>query len=277
MVHSGAYLEVRASREGAWQALEQALANLGIKALRKDPAAGEWLTDWVVWKYDKETGKAQSKPGFSLKKQSLERHRFLFTLKAGDSADRVRIVATDTTRQREVDITPDSEYSWMEWKDRDPQQEAADTFLQRLQLPIESALATRFVVSREIVSGKDGVAVVAETDSRTDADVELITFPQAAVAAKTQPVQVMQTPALTGNDDDSRCRPRSWYRHSRRRPAESPALTPALAERVTQPDAIAADDAIKPREAVLLTSNPESSAAQRPERTRAKTVTQRLQ
>ncbi|MGB5438158.1 MAG: hypothetical protein WBN90_00695 [Gammaproteobacteria bacterium] len=190
----GAHLVVRASREGAWLALEMALGNLGIKALKKDSAAGEWLTDWVVWKYDKATGKAQSKPGFSLKKQNLERHRFLIKLKTSGSADQVKIVATDTARQREVDITPDSEYSWLEWKARDSQQEAADSFLQRLQLPIESALATRFVVSGEITRSKDGVAVVADTDSRTSADVVLISIPGAAVAVAPQPPQEVQTP-----------------------------------------------------------------------------------
>ena len=267
----GAHLEVRASREGAWQALDQALANLGIKALRKDTAAGEWLTDWVVWKYDQATGKAQSKPGISLKSQELERHRFLLMLKAGDSADRLKIEATDTARQQEVDITPDSEYSWLEWKKRDTQQAAAETFLQRLQLPIESALATRFVVSGEIVKGKDGVAVVADTDSRTSADVVLISIPEAAVAVAPQPLQEMQTPAQPATPAAAVAVP---DRGMVTAPPVMKTRVPAPAvESATRKGVITPDATINLRKDVAAESAIAASTVVPPVSTRAKTIT----
>jgi len=189
---NGAYLEIHAGRDDAWNALAQALGNLGIKSLGQVPAAGEWQTDWVVWKYDNKTGKAHSKPGFGLGGQKLERHRFLFTVTPGASTDSAKIVAIDTLRQREVDIAPDSQYSWLEWKQRNPQQQAADTFLQRLQLPIESALATEFVVSDEI-NRTGSNPVIVDTVADTRPDVVLVTTPEVGVTAAV-PLQTHEPP-----------------------------------------------------------------------------------
>jgi len=190
---NGTYLEVHASQEEAWNALVQAFGNLGVKSLGKVTAAHEWQTDWVVWKYDNKTGKAGSKPGFGLGGQKLERHRFLFTVTPGVSPDSARIVAVDTLRQREVDIAPDSQYSWLEWKKRSPQQQAADTFLRRLQLPIESALATEFVVSEETNRATGSDPVTADNVADTRPDVVLTTIPEVEMVAAV-PRQAQELP-----------------------------------------------------------------------------------
>lgn len=174
---TGGSLEVTADPNDAWEALDQALSSFGIKAVDKDTGKREWLTDWVVWKYDSKTGAARSKPGFGFGSRSLERHRFLFQVSPGQSPGHSVIVAQDSQREREVDLNPDSEYSWLEWKPRDPQQQAADSFLKRLQLPVESALNTRFVGSAEITRTSTGDTVVVEDTADTRADVVLIRTP----------------------------------------------------------------------------------------------------
>ena len=188
---TGGHMQVSAPADEAWAALEQALAGFGIKPLERDVAAREWLTDWVVWKYDSKTGTGQSKPGFSIVGKSLERHRFRFAVKSVDAADTAIITVTDHNRQEEVDITPDSIYSWLEWQARETQQGAADTFLRRLQIAFESALATRFVVEEELTTDADGGTVIIESAAEADADVVLITIPQ----GEEQPVQVVE-PAI---------------------------------------------------------------------------------
>jgi len=154
---TGTGLRVEVGADQAWQAIDQALDRMGVKAIDKNAASREWLTDWVVWKYDSKSNTARSKPGLSFSNRELERHRFLFSVRAGDSPEGSIISVVDRQRQVEVDITPDSAYAWLEWKDSASQQGAADTFLERLQLPIESALATQFVVTeapvRIITSG----------------------------------------------------------------------------------------------------------------------------
>jgi len=161
----GTSLRVEVDAAQAWRALDQALGRMGVKAIEKNAASREWLTDWVVWKYDSKSNTARSKPGISFTNRELERHRFLFSVRAGDSPDGSVISVVDRQRQAEVDITPDSEYAWLEWQDRDSQQGAADTFLERLQLPIESALATQFVVTEAPVRMITGSPVAREADA----------------------------------------------------------------------------------------------------------------
>jgi uncharacterized lipoprotein len=184
----GGHMQVSAPADEAWAALEQALAGFGIKPLERDVAAREWLTDWVVWKYDSKTGTGQSKPGLSIAGSTLERHQFRFTVQAGDAANTAIIMAADQARQEQVDIAPDSTYAWLEWQARDGQQAAADTFLRRLQIALESALATRFVVREELTTDTDGGTVIIESAAETDADVVLITLPQGGE----QPVQAVE-------------------------------------------------------------------------------------
>jgi len=112
----GGHMQVSAPADEAWAALEQALAGFGVKPLERHVAAREWLTDWVVWKYNSKTGTGQSKPGLSIAGSTLERHQFRFAVQAGDAANTAIIMVTDQTRQEEVDIAPDSTYAWLEWQ-----------------------------------------------------------------------------------------------------------------------------------------------------------------
>jgi uncharacterized lipoprotein len=202
---AGGSLEVAANITETWEALDQALSSFGIKALDKDTEKREWLTDWVVWKYDSKTGAARSKPGFGFGSRSLERHRFLFQVRPGQSPGQSVIVAQDSKREREVDLNPDSEYSWLEWKVREPQQQAADSFLKRLQLPVESALNTRFVGGAEVTRTSTGDTVVVEDTADTSADVVLIRtpVPEPEVATPavvvTQPLKQLMPDPLPGS------------------------------------------------------------------------------
>jgi hypothetical protein len=74
------------------------------------------------------------------------------------------------------------------------QQGAADTFLQRLRLPIESALATEFIVAEDITRTVAGDLVVTEATVDTSADFVLITIPDTGVTS-IQPPPPEPTPA----------------------------------------------------------------------------------
>lgn len=251
---AGGYMEVLSGAGEAWSALDQTLTSLGVRPVKKDAESNQWLTDWVVWKYDKKKDTGRSKPGFSFSGRTLERHQFLFTVKPGNNREHAVIVAVDTKREKEVDLTPDSEYSWLEWKPGNLQQGAADTFLKRLQLPIESALVTEFVVTEEVTRTTAGDLVVTETPADTSADVVLIAIPEIGVTSL-QPQTPEPTPAASGD-------PILEPKPAEARENESP--QPAKTAQVPADIAIPAERTMleqpsvpKPRSAEQVTKKPE--------------------
>ena len=267
---AGGYLEVLSGTGDAWTALDQALTSLGIRPVKKDAASRQWLTDWVVWKYDKKKGTGRSKPAFSFSSRKLERHQFLFTVKPGNNREHAVIVAVDTKREKEVDITPDSEYSWLEWKPGNLQQGAADTFLQRLQLPIESALATEFVVAEEITRTTAGELVVIETTTDTSADVILITIPETGVTSL-QPQTPDPIPAASDEPIREPKPAEAWKNESQQpvKTAQEPVDTAAPAGK-TMPGQLSVPE-LQPAEQVTQKPEPAetrvATSAQRPEET----------
>ncbi len=125
--------------QAAWQLLNQVLAGLGIKSVQQDEGQRRLRTGWVLWTWDPASGTGNSKPPLKGLSRTYERHRFEFTVGADAAGKGALIEIRDAARQREVDITPDSEYTWLKWTDAEPQGAAAQSFLHRLQGDIESA------------------------------------------------------------------------------------------------------------------------------------------
>lgn len=141
-VDGGAVLRVPLPAGRARQVLQRALSRLGISTTA-DPAVPDRLVSgWILWSYDPESQRGSSKrPGFAFS-DTLERHRFGFTVEAAETPEQSRIRIIDLGHQKEVDIAPDSEYSWLEWRDFPAQPSAALSFLRRLQGDYESAMSS---------------------------------------------------------------------------------------------------------------------------------------
>lgn len=123
--------------EQSWKTVRRALARLGIAYEVQDGHSPRLLTGWVIWSYDPDQDRGRSKrPGFGVSGTD-ERHRFRFSLDPAGTG----ILVSDAARQREVDIAPDSEYSWLEWRDVAPSPAAAFAFARRLQSDIEAVLS----------------------------------------------------------------------------------------------------------------------------------------
>ncbi|MFZ0469955.1 MAG: hypothetical protein WAL92_13620 [Thiogranum sp.] len=142
--HSAA-LTLPRDPQAAWQLLNQVLAGLGIKSVQRDEGQRRLRTDWVLWTWDPDSGTGNSKPPLKALSRTYERHRFEFTVGADAAGKGAVIEIRDAARQREVDITPDSEYTWLKWTDAELQAAAAQSFLHRLQGDIESALSTSII------------------------------------------------------------------------------------------------------------------------------------
>lgn len=138
----GARLITSLNDQQAWQVLNQTLSKLQIGTVQdRQP---ELITQWVLWIYDEKSDTARSKPR-SIFSNKRERHRFRFIVSSDTTGQGSVIQVEDHSRQKEVDIAPDSEYSWLEWQDRPAQPAAARTFLQRLQGDFEAAMSSQLV------------------------------------------------------------------------------------------------------------------------------------
>lgn len=113
--------------------------------MQRDEGQRRLRTDWVLWTWDPDSGTGNSKPPLKALSRTYERHRFEFTVGADAAGKGAVIEIRDAARQREVDITPDSEYTWLKWTDAELQAAAAQSFLHRLQGDIESALSTSII------------------------------------------------------------------------------------------------------------------------------------
>ena len=135
--NNGAVLTLPRDPEAAWQLLTRVLGGLGIKPVQQVDGQRRLRTDWVLWTWDPDSGTGNSKPPLKGLSRTFERHRFKFSVNADAAGKGAVIEVRDAARQREVDVTPDSEYTWLKWTDAAPQAAAAHSFLRRLQGDIE--------------------------------------------------------------------------------------------------------------------------------------------
>ncbi|MEE8342977.1 MAG: hypothetical protein V3R51_04170 [Gammaproteobacteria bacterium] len=191
----GVYLAVPLDPNKAWSALDQTLRRLGIAATEKNRAQGYWATTWVMWVYDPGTDRGTSKPGTRLGERIFERHQFAFAVKsAAPGGTGARIQIADQARQRQVDITPDSEYTWLEWQAAATQPAAAAACLRRIHRDYESVVVTTAVTTEATAGGGQ-----MEAQSMYPGAVTAPVPPRAPVtdqsAAPRPPVQVRGAPA----------------------------------------------------------------------------------
>jgi uncharacterized lipoprotein len=144
---SGAELTVPLEADATWELLNRVLANLTIKPLEQDAQDQQLLTDWILWTWDPDREAGGSQPPLKALSRTYERHRFQFSVRPDAAGAGALIYISDNTRQREIDITPDSEYTWLQWQDAALQADAAWSFMRRLQGNFESALSSRLVPS----------------------------------------------------------------------------------------------------------------------------------
>ncbi len=218
-IYSGVSTEVRETAEGAiwrislphpqaWQVLKRSLQRLGIGFTETDDEAPTLLTDWVVWEYDATANTGHSKPPHLGSQGTTERHRFRFELvnDGADSPTEFRI--SDAARQKQVDIAPDSEYLWMEWRDFPLQAGAAFTFGRRLQGDYEVVMSLQSVTvlprpaTKPPTSGP-GAAVTAQPAAGQQAagkaaiSLPVVPPPPVRTPAASVPVQT-EPPTTTG-------------------------------------------------------------------------------
>jgi len=144
---SGADLTLPLDASETWQLLNRVLTDLGIKPKQQDAQRQLLLTDWVLWIWDPSLETGRSKPPLKALTRTYERHRFEFSVSTAEVNTGALIHISDAVRQREVDITPDSEYTWLQWQDAPVQADAAWSFMRRLQGNFESALSSRLMPS----------------------------------------------------------------------------------------------------------------------------------
>jgi hypothetical protein len=142
---SGALLTLPLDARESWALLKQVLSGLGIKPEHRDDAQRRLVTEWILWTYDSDANSGSSKPPLRGLSRSYERHRFQFDVHQATSASGASIRVNDLARQKEIDVTPDSEYTWLKWKDFPTQSGASLTFLRRLQGDFEAAMVSRVV------------------------------------------------------------------------------------------------------------------------------------
>jgi len=142
---SGAELTVPLDTSETWQLLIRVLEHLSIKPRQQDAQSHRLFTGWILWTWNPGLETGRSKPPLKALSRTYERHRFEFSVSPDAASTGTVIHIRDSARQREVDITPDSEYTWLQWQDAAIQTDAAWSFMRRLQGDFESALSSRLM------------------------------------------------------------------------------------------------------------------------------------
>jgi uncharacterized lipoprotein len=132
-------LLVRAPVDAAWPALLSALDELGIPVQRSDRQQAMVTTAWIDWNYDEKNqqfgprSKDRVKWAFSLGGGGMQRHRFQLTV-VPVGVDQSMVYGYHTGHQEQIDATPDSSQTLLEWVDRDTGPAVAEALLRRLRI-----------------------------------------------------------------------------------------------------------------------------------------------
>ena len=118
-------------------------------------------TNWLLWHYDENTKKTLSEPQnhfFSI--NTRDRYRFKFNIEPNN--DQTVLKLSQSWREQEIDITPDSAMVWLKWKSEPIDKHAIKAFLQRLQTEFEKiALAEnknqQVVIPQPVITKSDEV------------------------------------------------------------------------------------------------------------------------
>ncbi|WP_165869050.1 hypothetical protein [Thiogranum longum] len=202
-VYSDVSTDIRATKDGAiwsiplpdrqaWQILKRSLQRLGVAFTETEGEALQLLTDWVAWGYDASTNTGHSKRPHFGSAGTTELHRFRFMLAKNTAGEPAGILITDAAYQKEVDIAPDSEYAWTEWRKFDPQPGAAYTFGRRLQGEYQAAMSLQPVSVLAPALPREPATTSIEPASGPSATVTHVVEPAIHEASKV----VIPPPAL---------------------------------------------------------------------------------
>ena len=191
---SGADLTLPLDANETWPLLNRVLAGLGIKPKQRDAQRQHLLTGWILWVWDPRLETGRSKPPLKALSRTYERHQFEFSVSPAATDSGAVIHISDSARQREVDITPDSEYTWLQWQDAELQVDAAWSFMRRLQGNFESALSSRVLPST--VAAPRIIEPVQPSRPTRDTTAATPTAPvsTAAPAVVVAPARTLSTP-----------------------------------------------------------------------------------
>lgn len=135
-------LLVRASPAIAWPALLQSLDDLEITREHEDDRQHLLTTGWIDADYDDKNQLLvmRSKEGpewaFNIFGKGIERHRFQLIMVPANEGERTIIYAYHTASQEQVDKTPDSSQTVLDWEDRKTDPDVAVALLRRLRILI---------------------------------------------------------------------------------------------------------------------------------------------
>ena len=149
------YLKVPGNVDEAWDTLLDTFRRMNIPVLASDNNHHQLTTDWLNWYVEEGSEEGVRTPKFFEKlisNRERERHRFAFQIIPDADPKSSRIKVKNTQRQIEVDRTPDSTYSWLDWDDSPTQAVAARALIKHIQGAYESAIATQ-LVSSGVVTG----------------------------------------------------------------------------------------------------------------------------
>lgn len=193
-IDSGADLAVPLDQGETWQLLNRVLAGLGINPEEQDTERQHLRTGWILWVWDpgRETGR--SKPPLKALSRTYERHRFEISVSPDTDNTGALIHISDAERQREIDITPDSGYSWLEWQDAPVQADAAWSFMRRLQGNFESALSSRLMPSTTAAPRIIEPVQSSEPTQEVTPVIPLVPAPAAPTAAIIVPARTLSAP-----------------------------------------------------------------------------------
>jgi hypothetical protein len=110
---SGADLTLPLGVNETWPLLNRVLSGLGIKPKQQDAQRHTLLTSWILWVWNPRLEAGRSKPPLKALSRTYERHRFEFSVSPAATDTGAVIHISDSARQKEVDITPDSAYTWL--------------------------------------------------------------------------------------------------------------------------------------------------------------------
>ena len=134
----GAEWRIPLPGQQAWEVLKRSLRRLGVTYTESGSKPRQLLTGWITWGYDAAKNTGHSKRPHFGSMGTTELHKFRFRLAGTEPA---KIMISDAAYQKQVEIAPDSEYEWLEWRAFDPQPGAAYTFGRRLQGEYQAAMS----------------------------------------------------------------------------------------------------------------------------------------
>jgi hypothetical protein len=160
-------LLLKNSKSGNYSIVVNMLDNMGVpyQVVSESPAI--FQTDWISWHYDaksKKTLSTHTNRFFTL--NGRDKYKFRISIRTVQQES--YLLLDKVSRERQVDITPDTEMVWLKWEPKEADTKAISAFIQRLQNEYEvQMLASNATVPEVAVSQVPSTARVVNPNSNT--------------------------------------------------------------------------------------------------------------